>query len=83
MTWIEHGDANSKLFHNYASARCNGNTIWEVMDLRGNHIHEDAQLKVAPVDYFSQVFKEEEPAHIQDQLRVLKRFPKFLSSDET
>ena len=38
--WIDQGDANTKIFHNFASARRNVNSIWELLDGDGNSVSE-------------------------------------------
>ena len=46
IQWIMEGDANSKFFHSYASARRNTNTIWSLNDLESNPVSEDPALKM-------------------------------------
>ena len=43
--WISEGDANTKNFHAFASARRNTKTIWSLKDNDGNLISEDIPLK--------------------------------------
>ena len=38
VLWIEQGDANTKLFHNFASPKHNNNNIWELMDGEGKMV---------------------------------------------
>ena len=35
--WIEHGDANTKFFHNFSFARCNYNNIWDMQGVDGKN----------------------------------------------
>ena len=47
---------NTMFFQNFASARHNGNVIWDLHDSEGNGIHEDKKLKEVAVDFFSKNF---------------------------
>ena len=69
------GDANSKFFHSYASARRNTNTIWSLNDLEGNPVSEDPTLKLVGKQHFSVLFGDDKSTNIADQLRVIRLFP--------
>ncbi|KAI0513446.1 hypothetical protein KFK09_009467 [Dendrobium nobile] len=50
--WHEEGDTNSKLFHNYASARRNGNRIIQIKDELNNVYDEDEQIEKVFINFF-------------------------------
>ena len=44
--WICEGDANTKIFHSFASAIRNSKTIWSLKDCEGNLVRNDTALKL-------------------------------------
>ena len=45
VTWAKSGDANTKFFHAYASAKRNSNVIWSLKNINDNLVSKDAALK--------------------------------------
>ncbi|XP_020688676.1 uncharacterized protein LOC110104067 [Dendrobium catenatum] len=50
--WHEEGDTNSKLFHNFATARRNGNRVVQIKDVHNNLQEEDDQIEKVFIQYF-------------------------------
>ena len=64
------GDANSKFFHSYASARRNTNTIWSLNDKDGNPVSEEPALKLLGKHHFSDLFGDEKSTNIATNLEL-------------
>ena len=41
VDWLNEGDANTKFFHSYASARITSNSIWGLQNHHGTLIEDD------------------------------------------
>ena len=81
--WIEQGDANTKFFHSFASARLNNNTIWELSDGAGNSASSMDQLKLLGEEHFSSLFMDDGKTLKSDQLHVIKHLPTFLTTEDS
>ena len=57
VLWIKEGDANTRFFHSYASARRNTNTIWSLLDEEGNLVAGDPALKRLGKQHFRGYFR--------------------------
>ncbi|XP_020705074.1 uncharacterized protein LOC110115991 [Dendrobium catenatum] len=58
--WHEEGDANSKLFHSFATARKNGNRIFQIKD-EANKLHEEEdQIEKVFTSFFEKKWKHRE-----------------------
>ena len=82
VQWIKEGDANTRFFHSYASARRNTNTIWSLNDLEGHRVSEDPALKLLGKQQFSVLFGDDKSTNIAYQLRVIRLFPCMNSDDD-
>jgi hypothetical protein len=61
--WVQSGDQNMKLFHQFASHRRNRKHIWEIRDDIGTvHIGQEA-IKKEAVKYFKKFFKSLDQSH--------------------
>ena len=65
-----------------ASARRNHNSIWALQDAYLSWVDSDELLKDLGVKHFSGLFKDDNQTNIVDQLKVVQRFPTFLSLEE-
>ena len=72
---MNEGDANTKFFHAYASARRNSNAIWSLNDKNGNLVIDDASLKKLGRQHFNDLFKDDKATNIANQLKVISLFP--------
>ena len=75
VDWIQEGDANTKFFHSYASARRNSKAIWSLNDKKGNMVLEDAPLKQLGKHHFSDLFEDDRTTNISNQLKVIRLSP--------
>ncbi|KAI0522554.1 hypothetical protein KFK09_004934 [Dendrobium nobile] len=50
--WHEDGDINSKMFHNFATARRSGNRVVQIKDVHNNTQEEDAEIEKVFVHFF-------------------------------
>ncbi|KAI0492194.1 hypothetical protein KFK09_026461 [Dendrobium nobile] len=57
--WHEEGDANSKLFHNFATARRNGNRIFQVKDEANKLQEEEDQIEKKLTDAYMELLNAE------------------------
>lgn len=80
--WLAHGDKNSKNFHNFASARRNMNTIWEIQDAQGLLISGTDQLKLEVVNFFGNIYKDVGDCVLQDQIKVARLYPRFFNEHD-
>ena len=55
VDWIQEGDANTKFFHSFASARRNSKAIGELNNQSGETIEDDTKLKAMSVQHFSEL----------------------------
>ena len=62
--WTELGDANTKFFHSFASARRNFNAIWALKDEEDVMVQETDQLKELGVKHFYDIFKDDVKTNI-------------------
>ena len=76
------GDANTKFFHSYASARRNSKSIWGLQNHIGELIEDEAQLKLLGVSHFLSLFSDDGQTNIDDQLKVIRLFPSFVLEEE-
>ncbi|KAL0926287.1 hypothetical protein M5K25_002504 [Dendrobium thyrsiflorum] len=58
--WHEEGDTNSKFFHNFASARRNGNFIRQIKDEDNNLIEEVEQIEEVFLKFFKKKWRSRE-----------------------
>ena len=82
VLWLKEGDANTKLFHAYASGRRNSNAIWSLKDINGNLVSDDIALKKMGKKHFSDVFMDDKSTNIADQLKVIRLFLTFTQAEE-
>ena len=80
--WLKEGDANTKLFHAYASAKKNSNAIWSLKDTNGNLVSDDVSLKKLSKQHFSDLFMDDKSLNIANQLKVIRLFPTFTPEEE-
>ncbi|XP_020703005.1 uncharacterized protein LOC110114460 [Dendrobium catenatum] len=50
--WHEDGDINSKVFHNFATARRNGNRVVQIKDVHNNTQEEDDEIEKVFIQFF-------------------------------
>ncbi|XP_020704677.1 uncharacterized protein LOC110115703 [Dendrobium catenatum] len=55
--WHEEGDANSKLFHSFATARRNGNRIFQIKDEANKLQEEQDQIENVFINFFEKKWK--------------------------
>ena len=82
VLWLKEGDANTKLFHAFASARRNSNAIWSLKDINGNLVSNDESLKNMGKQHFSELFMDDKSSNIADQLKVIRLFSTFTQTKE-
>ena len=82
VLWLKEGDANTKLFHAYASTRRNSNDIWSLKDINGNLVSDYVSLKKMGKKHFSDVFMDDKSTNIVDQLKVIRLFLTFTRAEE-
>ena len=82
VQWIKEGDANTRFFHSFASARKNTNTIWSLNDQDGNSDSEDLALKQLGKHHFSDLFGDDKSTNIADQLKVISLFPNMTTDED-
>ena len=78
VDWIQEGDANTKFFHSFTSAKRNHKAIWSLQNPSRENIEDDANLKVLGVQHFSELFSDDGKTNIEAQLKVISLFPSFL-----
>ncbi|KAI0530940.1 hypothetical protein KFK09_000488 [Dendrobium nobile] len=54
IRWHQDGDINSNFFHQYASAKRNGNMIWQVKDEYGTMVDDLEQIEAVFYSFFQQ-----------------------------
>ncbi|XP_020674672.1 uncharacterized protein LOC110093944 [Dendrobium catenatum] len=54
IRWQHDGDINSNIFHQYASAKRNGNMIWQVKDENGTVVDDLEQIEAVFYSFFQQ-----------------------------
>ncbi|KAI0485910.1 hypothetical protein KFK09_029434 [Dendrobium nobile] len=69
--WHEEGDTNSKLFHNFATARRNGNRIFQIKDEFNNLHDEDDQIEKIFIKFFEKKWKHREYNFSVNELQLL------------
>ena len=79
--WLEDGDKNSKVFHNYATHRRNINTICEIKNHEGRLVRTFEEKADVGVAYFQKILKEPEGCPIQEILEVLGLFPRMITDE--
>ena len=82
IQWDVLGDANTKFFHSISSTRRTSNTIWALHNDSLIWVDSDDHLKLLGVKNFNGIFKDDNQTNIVDQLKVVKLFPAYLSSEE-
>ena len=82
VDWLSEGDANTKNFHTYASARRTSKSIWGLQNQLGELVEDDAQLKRLGVSHFTKLFFDDGLTNIEDQLKVVRIFPSMVSDEE-
>ena len=82
VSWALQGDANTKFFHAVASARKNHNAIWGLEDEAGNLVIDDQELKTMGMQYFKNIFADDNLTNIASQLKVIRLFPSFIGPKE-
>ncbi|XP_020690724.2 uncharacterized protein LOC110105527 [Dendrobium catenatum] len=55
--WLEEGDSNSKLFHNFATARRNGNKVNQIKDIHNVVQIEDEEIEKVFIQHFEAKWK--------------------------
>ena len=80
--WLKEGDANTKFFHLFASAKRNSNTIWSLNGQDGISVTEDLDLKALGVKHFSNLFCDDKSSDISEQLKVVRLFPHMTTDDD-
>lgn len=82
LKWIELGDSDTKFFHSFASTRRNFNAIWPLQDENGVWQNKESQLKALGENHFSVQFKDDGLSNIEDQLKIVRLFPSFISKED-
>ena len=82
VQWIKEGDANTRFFHSFASARRNTNAIWYLNDKVGRPVFEDFALKLLGKQHFSELFGDDKTSNIVDQLKVIRIFPNMTLEED-
>ena len=82
VDWIQEGDANTKFFHSFVSARRNSKAIWALNNQFGETFEDDAKLKYLGVQHFSELFSDDGKTNIEAQLKVIRIFPAFVQEED-
>ena len=64
------------------SARKNHNAIWSLEDEVGNLVIDDQGLKTMGMQYFKNIFADDNLTNIVAQLKVIRLFPSFINPEE-
>lgn len=79
VTWIAHGDNNSKSFHNFASYQKNRNIIWDFNGDNGNRIHTFGDLEISGVSSTKNLFTFLRRNNLNSIMRIIQSFPRLVS----
>ena len=78
VQWIKEGDANTKFFHTFGSARRNSNTIWALNDKESNFVSKDLALKHLGEQHYGELFEDDGSTNFADQIKVIRLFPTLI-----
>ena len=56
LSWLQHGDKNTKFFHSKASQRRRKNHIWGIKNNQGQWVEELEEVVAVASDYFENLF---------------------------
>ena len=79
---LNEGDANTKFFHSYASARRNSKSIWALRNHDDDLIEDENKLKEMGAQHFSDLFAGDGNTNIEAQLKVVRFFPSFVQDGD-
>ncbi|XP_050231894.1 uncharacterized protein LOC126680759 [Mercurialis annua] len=80
VSWLAHGDKNTKFFHRKASARLKRNAIEGLFNKDGVWKDDEKGMEAVIQDYFSELFKSSNPSE-EDLEKVLKHVSPTVSRE--
>jgi hypothetical protein len=80
--WVKSGDQNNKFFHQFATQRRNSKFIWEIADSAGTLLNNQKDIAAESLKYFKNFFMSPPEVITEDQIRVVKNYPKMVERRE-
>ena len=71
-----------RYFHNFAKRRRLCNSIWEIYGIDKSTIYEQQTIKQVAREHFTSLYKDPGSCIIEDQLKIVKLFPSYLTSED-
>jgi hypothetical protein len=70
--WLQHGDKNTKFFHQKANQRRKKNIIKEILDNQGQKYTEHEDIERVLIEHFKELFQNQETLQIQETVKVVE-----------
>lgn len=88
ISWLKHGDKNSKFFHAKSSQRRRRNHIQNIKDMNGNWVEEKEDIAEVATNYFNSLFTARVCSQVDECLdtvmpKVTPNMQQILSSELT
>jgi hypothetical protein len=82
-TWLASGNANTKIFHNFASHNRVKKFIWDIKGADGDPVNEDSLLKKEVVTYYKNFYKESICHNTAEQYTLIEHFPQMIDEENS